>query len=180
MTQPPPFPELTTARMRLREITHEDADEMFAIHGDLDLMKWFGSDPLADRDAAVALIDRLGAQRLLPDPGVRWGLQRRDHDELIGSCGLMGWQRRNRSCSIGYELAREHQGEGLMHEALTAAIGWGWEHMDLVRIEAQIHPDNQASLQVVEKLGFEREGLLRKYLFWGGTHHDMLVCSLIR
>jgi len=173
------FPTLVTERLNLREITHDDVDAMFAIHGDAELMKWFG-DPVADRAATFELINMLAGWRKLADPGVRWGLERRNEPGLIGSCGLFGWQRRNRKCVIGYELAREAQGQGLMHEALVSAIEWGLEHMDLVRIEAQIHPANVASQAVVDKLGFECEGLARKVLFFDGEHQDLYIYSLVR
>lgn len=175
----PPFPVLNSERLQLREITHGDVDAMFAIHGDPELMKWFGN-PVADREGATQLIDLLAGWRLLPDPGVRWGLERRDTPGLIGSCGLFGWSRSDRKCTIGYELATAAQGQGFMHEAVVTAVAWGWKHMDLVRIEARIHPDNLASQRVVDRVGFEREGLLRKVAFFGGAHQDLLVYSLIR
>lgn len=177
--EPSAFPELQTERLRLREITHDDLDAMLAIHGDPDLMKWVG-DPVADEVGATALIELLAGWRRLPDPGIRWGLQPHDRDQLIGTCGLFGWDRRNQSCSVGYELAHDAQGHGFMNEALTAAFAWGWQQMDLVRIEARIHPDNLASQRVVDKLGFEHEGLLRKATFRGGQHHDLFVYSLLR
>lgn len=179
MADIPAFPTLSTHRLHLREITQGDVHEMFATLGDPDLMKWFG-DPTPNLAATAEVIDTLASWRTLPDPGVRWGLERKAQPGLVGSCGLFRWVRRHRTCVIGYELARQAQGQGLMHEALSCAIDWGWEHMDLVRIVAHIHPDNVASQAVVDKLGFEREGLARKMLVWGGVHHDLLVYSLIR
>ena len=178
VTELPDFPTLHTDRLGLREITHNDVDDMFAIHGDADLMKWFGQ-PLADVDGARKLIDLLATWRALPDPGVRWGLERHDTPGLIGSCGLFLWRRSSRSCSIGYELALDAHGQGYMTEALRAAIGWGFEHMDLHRIEARIHPDNLPSMQLAKRLGFEVEGLLRDVAYWSGQHHDLHVLSLL-
>ena len=141
-------------------------------------MKWFG-EPVADLDGARKLINLLATWRALPDPGVRWGLERQQETGLIGSCGLFLWRRSQRSCSIGYELARHTQGQGYMTEALQAAIDWGFEHMDLHRIEARIHPDNVASLQLAERLGFQVEGLLRDAAWWNNQHHDLHVLSLL-
>ncbi|MCP6726359.1 GNAT family N-acetyltransferase, partial [Klebsiella pneumoniae] len=73
---------------------------------------------------------------------------------LIGSIGLFKWNPGWRCCTLGYELARGRQGQGLMSEALRAALAWGFEHMELNRIEAQVHPDNQASLKLLERLDF--------------------------
>ena len=169
---------MATDRLLLREITHDDTDAMFAIHGDPELMKWFG-EPLTDRAGATKLINILATWRLLPDPGVRWGLERHDIAGLIGSCGLFMWRRTDRSCTLGYELHHDTQGQGYMTEALQAAIDWGFEHMDLHRIEARIHPDNTPSLQLAKRLGFTVEGLLRDASFWSGQHHDLHVLSLL-
>jgi len=177
-TPAPDFPTLTTNRLMLREITHDDTDAVLGIHGDPELMEWFG-EPLADRDGATKLINILATWRLLPDPGVRWGIERHDAHGLIGSCGLFLWRRTERSCTLGYELAGAAQGRGYMTEALQAAIAWGFEHMHLHRIEARIHPENTPSLNLAKRLGFSVEGLLREAAFWSGQHHDLQVLSLL-
>jgi ribosomal-protein-alanine N-acetyltransferase len=67
-----------------------------------------------------------------------------------------------------------------MREALTVALDWGFEHMALNRIEAQVHSDNAASLKSVEKLGFVLEGRIRQAGFWLGQYHDLLQYGLLR
>jgi [ribosomal protein S5]-alanine N-acetyltransferase len=67
-----------------------------------------------------------------------------------------------------------------MREALAAVFAWGFEHMQLNRIEAQIHPRNAPSLKLAMALGFAREGLLREVAYWGGQHHDLLQWGLLR
>ena len=67
-----------------------------------------------------------------------------------------------------------------MSEALSAALAWGFEQMMLNRIEAQIHPDNAASLKLARELGFVQEGRAREAGYWKGQHHDLLQFSLLR
>jgi [ribosomal protein S5]-alanine N-acetyltransferase len=67
-----------------------------------------------------------------------------------------------------------------MREALVAAFGWGFEHMQLDRIEAQVHPHNRASMAVLKRLGFVDEGLQREAAAWGGRRHDMVALGLLR
>jgi [ribosomal protein S5]-alanine N-acetyltransferase len=174
------FPTLHTARLRLREIVDADAPALFAIHGDPDLMRWFGSDPLPDLNAARGLVRAFADWRELVNPGTRWGIERLAHPGLVGSVGLFSWNRQWRKCTVGYELAREAQGQGLMHEALGTVLPWGWRQMQLNRVEALIHPDNAASIRVVRGIGFVEEGRLREVGRWGGRHHDMLQFSLLR
>lgn len=174
------FPTIETERLLLREIVYEDAPALFAVHGDRESMKWFGSDPLTDEAAAVKLVDLFAGWRALNNPGTRWGLQIKGGGELIGTCGLFGWQRNWRRCTLGYEQHPRFRGNGYMHEALLAVLSWGWVHMELNRVEAQIHPDNTDSLRSVEKLGFRREGLLRQAGYWSGQYHDLYQYSLLR
>lgn len=176
----PPFPTLETKRLVLREIITSDAPALLQIHGDAELMRWFGTEPLKDLHAAVGLVGLFASWRSLPNPGVRWGLQLKGEPTLIGSCGLFGWNRNSRKCTLGYELARGCHGKGLMQEALNAALDWGFNKMDLHRVEAQVHPSNVASLQSIRRLGFFEEGRLREVGRWGGRFHDLLQFSLLR
>ncbi|WP_137938028.1 GNAT family protein [Chitinivorax sp. B] len=175
-----PFPELHTARLILREITHNDTPALYAIHSDPVLMRWFGSDPLPDVQAAHQLVDTFASWRTLPNPGTRWGIQQHGETNLIGSCGLFNWHRPWRKCSVGYELAMQHQGQGYMREAMQAILSWGFEQMSLNRIEAQIHPQNHPSIKLARTLGFVEEGCFREGAYWGSQFHDMLQWSLLR
>ena len=177
---PLPFPTLETNRLVLREIVEADAPALFRIHGDADLMRWFGSDPVADLAGAHKLVKLFSDWRSLPNPGVRWGIQVKGSSAIIGSAGLFAWNRQWRKCTVGYELCREAQGHGYMHEALNTCLAWGFERMELNRIEALVHPANQASINSVSKLGFTLEGLLREVAFWSGAFHDMQQYSLLR
>jgi len=174
------FPTLETARLRLRELSAADAPAILAIHGDAEAMPYFGSDPLTELAQAEALIERFAALRALANPGLRWGLEDKASGALIGSCGLFAWNRDWAKCATGYELARGARGQGLMREALLAALAWGFAEMGLNRIEAQIHPDNQASLKLAEGLGFVTEGRLREVARWGGQFRDLLQLGLLR
>jgi ribosomal-protein-alanine N-acetyltransferase len=174
------FPKLETERLLLREIVAADAGALFAIHGNAPLMRWFGVDPLVDLAGAEKMVTFFASWRALANPGTRWGIQRKGEAELCGTCGLFAWNRAWRKCTLGYELAPQAQGQGLMHEALLAVLDWGFDHMELNRVEAQVHPENLASLRSVERLGFRQEGLLRELGFWGGRYHDMFQYSLLR
>ncbi len=174
------FPTLSTPRLRLREIVAADVPALFAIHSDDAAMRWFGTDPLLTLADAEKLVETFAAWRTLPNPGTRWGITHATGGPLIGSCGLFKWNRGWRSCTLGYELDRAAWGQGLMHEALSAALAWGFAHMALNRVEAQVHPENVASINRLEALGFVREGLLRQAGFWRGEYRDLLQYALLR
>ena len=174
------FPTLKTERLRLREIVAADTPALFAIHSDADAMRWFGTDPLTGIHEALKLVETFAEWRKASNPGTRWAIVDSKTDRLIGTCGLFKWSPSRRSCSVGYELARDAWGVGFMCEALTAVLGWGFEHMSLNRIEAQVHPENEPSIKLINRLGFVREGLLRQAGFWLGEYRDLIQFSLLR
>lgn len=176
---PTSFPTLETARLHLREITQDDAEALLRIHGDAKHMAFFGTDPLTTLEQARKVVQVFADWRLQPNPGTRWGLALKDRRGLIGSCGLFKWDRGWRRCTLGYELAPEATGQGLMREALAAVLTWGFEHMALHRIEAQVHEHNTPSRHLLSSLGFAEEGRLREIAYWGGQHHDLLQYGLL-
>jgi [ribosomal protein S5]-alanine N-acetyltransferase len=180
MAMQTPVPTLETPRLVLREIVPADAPTLLFIHGNPELMRWFGNDPLPDLASAEALINTFNGWRQLPNPGTRWALERKNIPGLIGTCGLFAWNRLWRKCVVGYELAGAAQGQGYMHEALTAALSWGFSAMGLNRVEAQVHPNNLRSLESLQRLHFVEEGRLREGGFWGGQYHDLLQYSLLK
>jgi ribosomal-protein-alanine N-acetyltransferase len=88
MAMQTPLPTLETPRLVLREIVAADAPALLSIHGNPELMRWFGNDPLPDLAAAEALINTFNSWRQLPNPGTRWAIERRQTPGLIGTCGL--------------------------------------------------------------------------------------------
>lgn len=174
------FPLLDTPRLHLRELTRADVPKLFAIHCDAEAMQWFGTEPLTEYAQAEQLLALFASWRTLPNPGIRWGIEGKAESGLLGTCGLFKWNRQWRSCAIGFELAPAAQGQGLMGEALHACVRWGFEHMALNRIEAQVHPHNLKSLRLLERVGFVREGVSREAGYWLGAHHDLVQLSLLK
>ncbi|MFC4158115.1 GNAT family N-acetyltransferase [Chitinimonas lacunae] len=177
---PPPFPVLHTERLLLRELTPADAEPLYAIHSDHEAMRWFGSDPLTQPQQAFRLIEIFAEWRRAPAPGTRWALVRREDQLLVGTCGLFRWNPNWRNCVVGYELGRAAWGQGLMTEAMRAVLEYGFEVMQVNRIQAEIHPDNLPSIRLVEKLGFALEGVHREQAFWANAYHDLACYSLLQ
>ncbi len=97
---------------------------------------------------------------------------------LLGGLTI-GYIRRGaaQSCMIGYWMGERHAGQGHMLAALKIAIPYIYGQLQLHRIEAACIPDNLKSIRLLEKAGFEREGLLRKYLKINGEWRDHLIFS---
>ena len=82
------------------------------------------------------------------------------------------------ACHLGYQIGREHQGRGLMSEALRAGNAFMFESLRLHRIMANFRPENERSRRLARRLGFVEEGLARNYLFIDGAWRDHILTSL--
>jgi ribosomal-protein-alanine N-acetyltransferase len=82
---------------------------------------------------------------------------------------------------MGYDLERELWGKGIMTEAMMSVIDFGFEKMELNRIEVFIMPRNKRSIKLVKRLGFKREGLLRqRYYDEFGHFTDDILFSMLK
>ena len=82
--------------------------------------------------------------------------------------------------SLGYSLDEASEGKGLMTEALEALIGYAFDELELHRIMANYIPANDRSAAVLERLGFEREGFARRYLYIDGAWRDHVLTARLR
>src|SRR5690606_20120061 len=88
--------------------------------------------------------------------------------------------RQTRRAEVGFMLGRAHWGRGFAQEAVRAVLRFAFDRMDLHRVEADTHPDNAASLRLLERLGFRREGHLRERWFTFGAWSDSVLLGLLR
>ncbi len=174
------FPELQTPRLKLRELNLDDAEVLYAMHSNYAIMQWYGTDHMTQRSDALDLLTKFAALRNHPGSGIRWGICTQESAILLGTCGFQKWNREWNSCLMRYDLKVEARGQGYMQEALRCAIVWAFANMNLNRIEAQIHPNNRPSILLVEKLGFVREGIMRKAGYWDEQYYDLCMYGLLK
>lgn len=98
--------------------------------------------------------------------------------------GIMNFSQVHRgpfqACFLGYKIAAEAQGKGLMREGLRAGIDFMWEEWNLHRIHANYMPGNIRSGRLLARLGFVIEGYARDYLYINGAWRDHILTSLTR
>jgi ribosomal-protein-alanine N-acetyltransferase len=99
---------------------------------------------------------------------------------LIGTCNYTNIVRGPfQACHLGYQVARTHEGRGLMTEALRATNAFMFDVLRLHRIMANYRPENLRSARVLERLGFVREGIARDFLFIDGAWRDHVLTALV-
>ncbi|MBA3354868.1 MAG: GNAT family N-acetyltransferase [Pyrinomonadaceae bacterium] len=173
------LPTINATRVFLRWIAEEDVDALYRIFSHTEVMRYWSTPPLADRNAAVKLLheihDGFRCQTLL-----KWGIARRTDGALIGTTTLFNLDLGNHRAEIGYGLDRAHWGKGYMNEALQVLLAYAFEDLALHRIEADVDPRNTSSIRTVERLGFQREGYLRERWQVNGEIQDTVFYGLLR
>jgi [ribosomal protein S5]-alanine N-acetyltransferase len=173
------FPTLTTARLVLREVVAADAPDVFIFRSDPEVQK-YNSEPMKDVAEATALIDEL-QQGYKDQQSLSWGITLRTEPRVLGLCSIHQWDRYHRRAEIGYDLARSQWGQGIGTEAVGAIVRFGFEQLAVHRLEAYTIIDNFASVRMLEKLGFQLEGVRRDYSWEeDGLFHGSGVFGLLR
>ena len=172
-------PILTTERLTLRPLQCADAEDVFEIFSDPEVMRYWSSSPMQGVQDAVASINR---DRDFASEGssYRWGVVRNEDGKTLGTVTVHQISEGNRRCELGYCLGLAHWGRGYMHEALVAMVGMLFATCDLHRIEADIDPRNDNSRRSLERLGFRHEGTLRERWIVAGEVSDTGFYGLLR
>lgn len=101
--------------------------------------------------------------------------------KTVGRCGIHNWNREHNRGEIGYNMVDENEKrKGLMTEAATAVLQYGFETMKLHRIEALVGPNNVPSLKIIDKLGFQKEGVFRGHWLVDGKYEDTHAFAILR
>lgn len=170
---------LESERLLLRPIAREDLPFAARHFTDPEVNRFMLDDePIATAEQAAEIVEFYVAA----PPGVgynRWVLQRKADGEPIGTCGYHRWSRQHRKAEIGYDLGPRWQRQGYMGEAVAAMLRHGFGPMGLHRVEALVAVANRPSANLLRRLGFAREGLLRDSFFSGGRFHDHELYGLL-
>jgi len=173
------LPTINTGRLRLRRISENDLEALFNIFSDPQVMRYWSTPPLANRQAAVSLLNEihnLFDRRVM----LKWGIALLDNDQLIGTATLFNLNFENGRAEIGYGLGSRYWGNGYMNEALRALVSYAFDVLELRRLEADVDPRNAGSIRTVERLGFRQEGLLRERWHVNGEIQDSNFYGLLR
>jgi ribosomal-protein-alanine N-acetyltransferase len=170
---------LTTPRLTLRPLRPADAAAVFALHADREGMRYWSTPPWDDPALAEAMVQR-DLEGMPAGDHLRLALERASDGRLVGLCSLFAFHLPSRRAEMGYLLARDCWGQGLMHEALCTLLDYGFGVLDLNRVEADIDPRNAASERTLRRLGFALEGTLRERWIVAGEVSDTGLYGLLR
>ena len=170
---------IDTERLLLRALTAEDTDDFFEVYSHVEVMRYWSSPPLPNREAASNQINEIH-DGFKNRQFLKWGIALRSNDKVIGSVTLFHPDFTHRRVEIGYALGRPYWGQGYMKETLTAVFNYAFDDLNFHRIEADVDPRNAASIRALERLGFQREGYLRERWHVNGEIQDAILFGLLK
>jgi ribosomal-protein-alanine N-acetyltransferase len=149
-----PFPDLATERLHLRQLSLSDDQEIRFQRSDPSMNQYIDNPPCASVEEAREWIDKIN-RFVANDESIFWGICLKGQSKLSGGICLWNIDTASDKAEIGFCMYPEHQGKGLMGEALKTVLQYGFEEMALQRVEAYTHPENKPSIAVLAKHGFQ-------------------------
>jgi ribosomal-protein-alanine N-acetyltransferase len=169
--------ELSTATLKLRYPTGADAPALLELGSDPEVTRFFSWGPYRSLEEPAAYVERLAAER---ERGERLEFLIVGSSGPVGVTGLSEFSRRDRRAVVGTWLGREHWGSGA-NGASKAVVAWlAFERMGLERLGAYADVENPRSQAALLKLGFVREGTLRRWHRHGDRVHDVVLYSWLK
>jgi RimJ/RimL family protein N-acetyltransferase len=169
---------IRTARLALRPLIPEDADDLVAYRSRLDVCRWVPFSPM-DRADVLTRILGVWANHQLTDEGqsLTLGIELPNdasHPTVIGDAVLFWHSREHASGEVGYVLNPEYGGHGYATEAVRAMLTVAFAHVHLHRVTARVDARNQESQRLARRVGMRQEAhLLENEWFKGGWSDEI-------
>lgn len=172
------FPILESDRLLYRSFEKSDAPAFFKIRSNMDVMKYMDSyihQKLEDAEEYIA-----GDQRAFENKTMlNWAIIEKLSGQLIGYFGFWRLDRKNCRGEVGYALLPEVQRKGYMREAMSKLIPFSFDKLNLHTIEANVNPENEASMQLLEQFGFKKEAYFRENYLYKNRFIDSVIYCLV-
>ncbi|MBU3130498.1 GNAT family N-acetyltransferase [Clostridium tagluense] len=173
------FPELESERVIYREVTPEDVEDIFKIYSDPKVAKYDWYKPMATKEDALSKINQY-KEEFQNKEEITWGIARKNDDKIIGYCCLFDFDDNSRRSEIGYGFNRDEWNKGYATEAIKILVKFGFEVMNLNRVEATVTLGNDASVKALKKANFLQEGIVRERSIMKGKFEDDVILAIIK
>ncbi len=171
------FRLIETPRLNLRLLTPEVYDYVFNRYSEEELRVFLGLDE-ADFEKEKDRYSK--GMKTFNRSFANFQMIEKASGKIIGWCGYHTWATDHSRAEIGYRMARdEYMNKGFMSEALKAILHYGFTEMKLHRAEALVADYNTASVSLLKKNNFTREGVLREHYLVNGVFEESIMYSLL-
>jgi ribosomal-protein-alanine N-acetyltransferase len=171
------LPILETARLRLDPLAEADAQHLFPIMGDPEVMAYWDVAEIDDPDLVTAIVTGQ-VTAMSEGRAFYWAMRTLGDGQFLGACDLSEIDRWHRRAEVGFILGRDAWGQGYAQEAIQTVIGFAAAN-GVRKLTARTHLGNRRSELLLEKLGFEEEGVLRGHVLKDGERRDCRLFGLL-
>lgn len=172
---------LRTPQLLLRDFSPNDFDSLASYQRDARYQRYYPVPPDGQPETRDLLDRFIRWQEEAPRSRFQLAIVRSSSPELIGTAGLRRRTPESRVADLGFELTPSRWGQGYATEAAGALVEYGFSELGLHRIHAHCIAENQASARVLERIGMQREGILREHEFfqdrWWDVHWYGILAS---
>jgi len=172
------FPELTSERLLFRKILLSDAEAIYLIRSNDEVMKFMDTSKMESIEDAEKMI-RSVEESFNNERGINWGIVEKSSNRFIGYFGYWRIMYEHCRAEIGYALDPNYWGKGYMNETLKMITKFGFNNINLHSIEANVNPANGNSIKLLEKVGFKKEAYFRENFLFNERFYDSIIYSLL-
>ena len=148
-----PFPELTTDRLKLRQLSDLDGPDIFRLRKNPQVGQFLDRPKAKNVAEAQAFIKKINAG-IMDDHWIYWAITRKEDTGVIGTICLWNFSEKKDQAEVGFEMLPEFQRYGFTNESLKSVLYYAFVNLKLLRIEAYTHPENIPSIQLLNKNQF--------------------------
>lgn len=174
-----PFPVIETERLLLRRIGAKDDNDLFFLRSSKAAMKYLDRPMHSSINETQELIKKI-EDGILQNTAIGWGLSLKGKAQLIGTISYHRIEKEHYRAEIGYMIHPDYWRTGLISEAIKPVIDFGFNQMNLHSIEANVNPENIASIKLLEKHKFTKEAHFKENYFYNGKFLDSVIYSLVK
>lgn len=172
-----PFPELTTNRLSLRQLSLSDEEEIYLLRSNDVVNKYLDRPKAKSIEDALAFIRRINFS-VDNKQSMFWAVCFREDTKLIGTICLWNFSDENTKAEIGYELLPQYHGKGIMQEAFSKVVEFGFTTLHLNTIEAWTLHQNEGSIRILERNHFKRDTELENKIDRNNEGPDLTIYAL--
>jgi ribosomal-protein-alanine N-acetyltransferase len=166
------FPEFDLGIVKLRELQETDAPAYHKYMTSKEVSEFLTYDNIPNTYSAALSDVRYWKSLFTNQFSIFWGIALPESNELIGSIGFNSWNKKHGRSEMSYDLSADFWGLGIMAKSMKQVLSYSKETLLMRRVQATVVIGNQRSINVLEKMNFLREGILRQYEIVQGIPQD--------
>lgn len=174
------LPTFETDRLKIRLFNKNDVDDLYEYCSDDEVTKYLPFDTYTSKQQAVERIEYCETGYKELNAPILWAIEYKQDAKLVGGIDFVKWDEKDKYAEIGYLLNKKYWNKGIMTEALKPILEFGFEKMELNRIQIICDERNVGSARVMEKNGLKYEGTLRQVKYNKGEFVNIKYYSILR